>query len=291
MMSFQSLALALFGKIAEKYADSFEPLKYALPKADIKVPLRTYLSVMLLLTFLIYFGTLALTIFLVVYFFKLQLLLAIAYSLFIPFLAAAGVFLWYVFYPFQRSIIRKRNIEVNLPFVITHMSSIAGAGIPPSAIFRLISAFKEYGEVTKELSKIARNMEEFGMDPVRAIREVADRTPSEELRELLLGIVTTTESGGDIKLFLRTMGEQALFEWRIRRERFLQQMSTYAEFYVGVIIAAPLFLIALFAIMGLIQPSIAGYSIIDLTKLGIYLLIPVINLGFLFFLRTIEVEI
>ena len=290
-MNFQSLALAIFGKVVDKNIEFFEPVKHVLPKADIKIPLRTYLSVMLLVTVLTYLAVLAFTVFLVFYVLKVQLLLAIAYSLFIPFLAAAGVFLWYTFYPFQRSMIRKRNIEANLPFVITHMSSIADAGIPPSAIFHLISAFKEYGEVTKELSKIARNMEQFGMDPVRAIREVADRTPSEELRELLLGIVTTTESGGDIKLFLRTMGEQALFEWRIRRERFLQQMSTYAEFYVGIIIAAPLFLIALFAIMGLIQPNIAGYSIMDITKLSIYLLIPAINLGFLFFLRSIEVEI
>jgi flagellar protein FlaJ len=290
-MSFPSLALAIFGKIADKYSTSFEFLKHILPKADIKTPLKTYLSIMFFAIILSYLTTLAFTIYLVLYILKLPPLLATAFLLFIPFLVAAGIFLWFIFYPFQRSMIRRRNIEANLPFVITHMSSIAEAGIPPSAIFHLISAFKEYGEVTKELSKIARNVEEFGMDPVRAIREVANRTPSEKLRELLLGIVTTTESGGDIKLFLKNMGEQALFEWRLRRERFLQQMSTYAEFYVGIIIAAPLFLIALFAIMSLIQPNIGGFSIMDITKLAIYLIIPAINIGFLAFLRTIEVEI
>jgi len=290
-MSFPSLALAIFGKIADKYSTSFEFLKHILPKADIKTPLKTYLSIMFFAIILSYLTTLAFTIYLVLYILKLPPFLATAFLLFIPFLVAAGIFLWFIFYPFQRSMIRRRNIEANLPFVITHMSSIAEAGIPPSAIFHLISAFKEYGEVTKELSKIARNIEEFGMDPVRAIREVANRTPSEKLRELLLGIVTTTESGGDIKLFLKNMGEQALFEWRLRRERFLQQMSTYAEFYVGIIIAAPLFLIALFAIMSLIQPNIGGFSIMDITKLAIYLIIPAINIGFLAFLRTIEVEI
>jgi flagellar protein FlaJ len=290
-MSFPSLALAIFGKIADKYSTSFEFLKHILPKADIKTPLKTYLSIMFFAIILSYLTTLAFTIYLVLYILKLPPLLATAFLLFIPFLVAAGIFLWFIFYPFQRSMIRRRNIEANLPFVITHMSSIAEAGIPPSAIFHLISAFKEYGEVTKELSKIARNIEEFGMDPVRAIREVANRTPSEKLRELLLGIVTTTESGGDIKLFLKNMGEQALFEWRLRRERFLQQMTTYAEFYVGIIIAAPLFLIALFAIMSLIQPNIGGFSIMDITKLAIYLIIPAINIGFLAFLRTIEVEI
>jgi flagellar protein FlaJ len=126
---------------------------------------------------------------------------------------------------------------------------------------------------------------------VRAVREVASRTPSEKFRELLLGLTTTIESGGDIKNFLRVKSEQAMFDWRLKRERFLQQVSTYAEFYVGIMIAAPLFLIALFAVMSMIQPTIRGVSIIDLTKISIYVLIPFINIAFLFFLRSVEVKI
>jgi flagellar protein FlaJ len=280
----------MFGRIADKYAEYFLSVKEALPKADVRIPFRVFMANAFFLTFIAYLVSLAATI-ITLQFFTLPILLAVASVVFVPFLVASVSFVWIVFYPFQKAMIRRRNIEANLPFVIIHMSSIAEAGIPPYAMFRLISAFKEYGEVTKEMSKIARNIESFGMDPMRAVREIADRTPSDELREVLLGIVTTTESGGDIKAYLKAVGEQALFEWRIRRERFLQQMSTYAEFYVGIIIAAPLFLVALFAIMGMIQPTIAGFSILDLTKLSIYLFIPAINVAFLAFLRTIEVEV
>jgi flagellar protein FlaJ len=171
------------------------------------------------------------------------------------------------------------------------MGAVAESGIPPYLIFRLISQFKEYGEVAKEMEKIVRNVDTFGIDPLTAVKEVAERTPSENLKQILLGFVTTTESGGNIKTFLKNVGTQALFEWRIKREKFLQQLSAYAEFYTGLLIAAPLFIIAIFAVMNMIQPTMGGYGILDLMKLCIYVIVPIMNSGFLLFLRGVEIEI
>jgi archaellum biogenesis protein FlaJ (TadC family) len=123
------------------------------------------------------------------------------------------------------------------------------------------------------------------------VREVADKTPSESFKQLLLGFITTTESGGNVKVFLKGASDQALFEWRMKREKFLQQLSAYAEFYTGILIAAPLFIIALFAIMNMISPTLSGYNILDLMKLSIYVILPLMNIIFLVFLRGIEVEI
>jgi flagellar protein FlaJ len=186
---------------------------------------------------------------------------------------------------------RKSNIESNLPFVLTHMGAVAESGVPPYVIFRLISQFEEYGEISKEMGKIVRNIETFGIDPLTAVKEVAEKTPSDAFRQMLLGFVTTTESGGNIKVFLKSAGDQALFEWRVKRERFLQQLSAYAEFYTGVLIAAPLFIIALFSVMSMIQPTIGAFGILDLMKISIYLIVPIINGAFLMFLRGVEVEI
>jgi archaellum biogenesis protein FlaJ (TadC family) len=120
---------------------------------------------------------------------------------------------------------------------------------------------------------------------------VADKSPSESFKQTLMGFVSTTESGGDIKVFLKNAGQQALFDWRIKREKYLQQLSTYAEFYTGLLIAAPLFIIALFAVLNLVQGSFAGYNVLDLMKLTIYLIVPLMNGMFLLFLRGMEVEI
>jgi flagellar protein FlaJ len=171
------------------------------------------------------------------------------------------------------------------------MASIVESGIPPSAIFGLVAKFEEYGELAKEMKKVARNIEVFGLDPLTAIREVAKRTPSKSFKEILNGFVSTIETGGSIVLFLRNAGQQALFEWRMKRERFLGKLSTYAEFYTGILIAAPLFIVALFSVMAIVQPVVGGIHILRLMEISIYFLLPALNVGFLMFLKGTEVAI
>ncbi|MFH7882200.1 MAG: type II secretion system F family protein [Candidatus Aenigmatarchaeota archaeon] len=287
----KGLATRIFGGLVDKYlTDSLNFLKESLQKADIKIPFRVYLSLGLFLSVLLSFISIPISYFFLS-FLGYPIILIAVLLFFIPFLTFLISFFIILFYPHQIISMRKKNIETNLPFVLIHMGSVAESGVPPYMIFKLISYFKEYGEVTKEMEKIVRNIEDFGLDPLSAAREVAKRTPSPALKQVLLGFVSTTESGGNVKEYLKNAGEQALFEWRIKRERFLQQLSTYAEFYTGVLIASPLFIISLFAVMYMIQPTIAGMSILNLMRISVYGIIPVLNIFFLLFLRGVEVEI
>ncbi len=289
MLDYKGVASSFFGSAVDKYPQIFQSVKENLPKSGIKTPFRTYSSTIMLTTFAVYFLSL---IFFVVAFqiMEITMLMRIVYTLFIPVVLAMVAFAVMLYYPSYKGNERNRSIEVNLPFVLTHMGSIAESGIPPYVIFKLIGNFEEYGEIAIEMRKIVRNIDVFGLDPISAVREVAKRTPSEELRQVLMGFVTTTESGGDVKVYLRNAGQQALFEWRQKREKFLQQLSAYAEFYVGILIAAPLFIISLFSVMNLISPNIGGFNLLFLMKLSIYALIPVLNIAFLLFMRGVEVE-
>jgi flagellar protein FlaJ len=206
-------------------------------------------------------------------------------------LAAITVFIIGYFYPIQLAASRRAKIETNLPFVVAHMGAIASSGIPPSAVFKLLSKFKEYDVLAEEMEKIVTNIEVFGLDPVTAMKEVAKRTPSEKFKQILLGFASTIESGGSLKVYLKNMSEQTLFHWRMKREKYLQQLSTYAEFYTGILIAAPLFIISLFSIMNMIEPNLGGVGILQLMRLSIYLLIPILNIAFIFFLSATQVEI
>jgi len=289
-MNYRGYATSIFGSVADKYETSFQTVKEILPKADIKIAYRTYISVAFLTSVIVYVAALVATIIITQLLLKPTVIMLTFYIIFIPVITAAMSFLLFNYYPFNKVSTRRKNIEVNLPFVLTHMGAIAESGVPPQVIFKLMAQFKEYGEVSNEMEKIVRNIDMFGIDPLTAVKEVAEKTPSDSLRQLLYGFVTTTESGGNIKTYLKNAGTQALFEWRMKRERFLQQLSAYAEFYTGLLIAAPLFMIAIFAVMNMIQPTIGGYTILDLMKLSIYAIIPLLNSGFLIFLRGVEVE-
>lgn len=289
-MNFRGFATVLFGGIIDKYGSSFTLIKENLPKANMRTTFRTYMSMMFLFSALVYLASLV-AVAIAFQILQISFILELAYIVFVPFTVAILSIVLFAFYPMQKSGTRKKNIETNLPFVLTHMGAIAESGVPPYIIFRLISEFPEYGEIATEMGKIVRDIDNFGIDPITAVKEVAEKSPSDEFKEVLLGFITTTESGGNVKVFLKSAGEQALFNWRVKRQRFLEQLSAYAEFYTGLLIAAPLFIIALFSVLNQISPNISGYNILDLMKLSIYVVVPIMNGAFLLFLRGVEVEI
>ena len=289
MPGYNAIATVLFGGLVDRIGKNFNFLRDSLPRADVKIPFRTYLSAVFLNTIVVYiFSLLFFTILATFLEIKtLHKILLIGYLPFMIALVAGGVM---VVYPYQKVMGRKKNIDINLPFALTHMGAISQSGVPPYMIFKLLSNFDEYGEIAREMKVLVRNIDTFGVDPLTAVRETAERTPSNELRQILLGIISATESGGDVKTYIKNAGEQAMFGWRLKREKFMQQLSAYSEFYTGILIAAPLFIISLFAVMNMIQPNIGGFDILTLTKLSIYILVPFLNGGFLLFLRGVEVE-
>lgn len=288
--SIKGFATYRFSWLVDKYPDLFSNIKDTLPKANIKITYRTYISLAILASVISTVLGLSAS-FIILTILNFNILMRIVYSTIASFSTGFITFLILILYPTQIAEKRKKNIESNLPFVLTHMGAVVESGIPPYVIFRLISEFKEYGEVSKEMGKIVRNIDTFGIDPLTSIKQVAEDTPSKSLKQALLGFVTTTESGGNIKIFLKSVSEQALFDWRMKREKFLQQLSTVSEFYTGILIAAPLFIISLFAVMNMIQPTIAGFGIFDLIKISTYIVVPVVNILFLLFLEGIEVQI
>jgi len=288
-LSLASVATRIFGSIIEKNEKLLSHVKDYYQKADIKMPFISYASLILFFSLLTFVYVIAFSYF-VFTFFQREPIVSLFYSFFAALLSSIMIFFVGYFYPIQKVSSRKRNIEVNLPFVVIHMGALVEAGLPPYQMFKLISSFEDYGEIAKEFKKIVRNIEQFGLDPLTAIKEVAIRCPSDELQQLLMGFVTTTESGGNIKFYLKTVGEQTLFDYRKRRERYIRTLDMFSELYTGIVISAPLFMIAMLAIMNMIQPTIGGWTIKDLAWLGTYALIPILNIGFILFLFTMEVE-
>lgn len=288
-MGIISILTRVFGPIVEKNEEIFSYLRESFPKSGLNMPFLSYASLTLFFSLLSFFSVFTLSYLLLTRFFS-STLIPLTYAILAGMLSSSLTFTILYFYPSFRVSFRKRNIENVLPFLLIHMGALSECGLPPYQMFKLISKFEEYGEVSKEFKKIVRNIEEFGLDPLTAIKEVANKTPSEELQQLLMGFVTTTESGGNIKLYLKTVGEQTLLDYRKRREKYIRTLDIMSEIYTGIIVASPLFLVAMLAIMSMIQPTLGGFTIRELVWLGTYVAIPIINILFLLILHTMEVE-
>lgn len=290
LSSYKKFAKKYFSWVPKKYPEILKTVESTIPKSGISISPDNYISCVFLTVVIGYLISLSTVMLMLSVLFKLNILVSILLIVFAPVITGVLIFVFGIFYPYQMIAGRCQNIETNLPFALSHMGAIASSGVPPTAIFKLLSEFEEYGVLAEEMEKIVRNIELFGLDPVSAMREVAKRTPSEKFKQLLAGVASTIEGGGNLKTYLKNAGELSLFTWRTRRQKYLQKLSAYAEFYTGLLIAAPLFLISLFSVMNMIQPELGGYNILDLMRISIYVIVPALNLFFVAFLHMTQVE-
>ncbi|MBI2971462.1 MAG: type II secretion system F family protein [Candidatus Aenigmarchaeota archaeon] len=279
-------SLRFFGKIGMKYLSSYvSPLKEEILKSNLNILFELYVGRMLFVSFLAFIAVFVSITAVSTILVGVPLWVAMIGGLIAGTTVGFGVLTVYHSYPYQLLTTKKSDIEGNMPFAINHMAAIASAGVPPSVLFRLMSYVPEYGEIANESKRIVRNVEVFGMDLNTAIKNVANRTPNESFRQFLYGIVSSIETGGDLKRYFEGAAKDALFEYRLKREKYLQTLSTYADFYTAVLIAAPLFFISILAVMALIGGSVLGLSIPDAMRAGIYFLIPLLNVAFIIFIH------
>lgn len=281
-------ANALFGPTVDAYGEYFEDLKTDLRQANIDVLYRTYVSKMFL------YATLA-SIFSIgaglIYGIQngAGILGLIRYTIGLPIVVFIAVFAIMYYFPSNRASKRRKQIDENLPFALNHLGAIATSGIPPSSMFELLNSFEEYGAISDEAGEVSRRVNVFGEDLTTALREIAERSPSDDWAEILYGIVSTVETGGNLESYLQEKADEALFEYNMEREKDIEKLSTYASFYTAILIAAPVFLVVVLAVMNLLGGTIAGYKIRDLMWMGVHVVIPGINALFVIFLSlTVE---
>jgi len=282
----KTIAVTLFGRLADRYSDRFKSLKASILTADLNMLFRTYISMMFFLTMFIFVLSFIATLTISLYM-RIGILGTLAGAVILPVSFSSITFLLYYLYPVTLSQKRKGDIEANLPFAINHMSAIAGSGVPPRIMFKVISKFKEYGDISGEARKITRNVEVFGMDEMTSIKEVASKSPSAEFKDFLQGIISTIQTGGSLKSYLKEESTNALFEYRIKRDKYVQQLSIYADFYTALLIAAPLIFIVMLPILSMMQGDLFGMGITQLINLGMVLLV-FMNIIFLAFLQATQ---
>jgi flagellar protein FlaJ len=283
---YRKISLILFGDLVEKYIESFKPLEPHIKNANMKILLKTWVSILFFSTF-IAFTLSAISIYVVLtYLVQVEAYIYVFSVIFFPVFVGSIVFIIFYLYPVEKERSRQKSIDNNLPFAITHMAAISSSGIPTEFMFELLTGFKEYGEITHDSKLIMRNIKTFGMSSVDAIKDVADRTPAQSFREVLLGIVSTIESGGNMIEYLHGMAEKSLFDYRIKREKYLKTLSTYADIYTALLVAAPLMMLSMLATMSIIGGSVMGMTIDELIMLITWVLLPVLNLAFLAFIHV-----
>jgi len=215
----------------------------------------------------------------------LSVLFGVGASLFV------GVFVIVAFYvyPIYRADSFKRALEDGLPFTTGYMAILAGAGVPPASMIRSLARVDASLPVSDEARTIVRDMELFGADLLSALEASSKRTPSVKFKELLEGFIATIHSGGNLTKYLMERSRQFMRLKRINLKRFADTLGVLAEFYVALLVAGPLILVVMLAVMGMLGGS--GSGLLN-PRLLLYLLtyigIPIGSIMFLILLDMIS---
>lgn len=296
---------ALFGGAADVFGDVFLDLQDDLEQADADVLYRTYVAEMFMGAFLAMFAGIGLATVVSVTYSLPTVFILVAFAV-LPLTLAILVMLGMYLYPAWKARDRARDINRNIPFALNHMSAIAGSGVPPSSLFELLVNFEEYGEISNESDEVVTRVKVFGDDVTTALKDVASKTPSEDLKEVFYGMVSTLETGGDLKDFLDERADRALFDYRMKRQKEIDRLTTFASFYTALLVAAPLFLVTILAVLETIGGGIMGYPIkarcgfvnallggcpMGVIDVGAFVIIPLANIIFIAVLEVTQPEI
>lgn len=279
---YKRLSVAFFGSFAE--SQGFKKLDTQLEAAGMHILTKTYASIILLSTILIFLLSL-ITVLTGLALFQVTGIAFIVFAVTIPIFAALASFAFLFYYPAQRAQSVKKSLENDLPFALAHLSAIASSGISPEHMFELITGFKEYKNISKQASLIVRNIRTFGMSSVSAINNVAETTPSPEFKQILSGISFNIEKGGNLVEYIKQMADKALFDYRIKREKYMKTLSTYADIYAALLVAAPLMMLAVLGILAVIGGEVLGLSIPELITILTFLVLPGLNIAFIMFIH------
>jgi flagellar protein FlaJ len=185
--------------------------------------------------------------------------------------------------PYMRSNAREREINMLLPDAVSFMYALSIGGLNQLEILEAMAkADDTYGEVSMEFRSVVQETEYFDTDYRTALRNRAMETPSDELAQLLTDMLSIINSGGDMTEFLSDKKDKHMRTAKQQQELTLETLELFGEMYMTLSLF-PLLLIIILVIM-----SMLGQAQMILLYATVYLLVPIVGLGFLVLVSTVK---
>ncbi len=182
----------------------------------------------------------------------------------------------------QRARTRGIEIDATMPRTVAFVYALSRSGVPFQSVLRTLSRNQAvYGEAAREFSVAVREMDAFGTDILSALQTTATRTPSSNLEEFTENLASVLSSGQNVSTFLRDQYERFQEEAQAQQRQYLELLSTFAEIYVTVLVAGPLFFVTVLVVVGLVLQDT-----LTLIRLVSYVAIPLATFGFVVYVDS-----
>jgi len=181
-----------------------------------------------------------------------------------------------------------RDIDKRLPSAMSFISAMASADVNIDVIFKELARQPIYGEIRAEAEWITRDTELLGIDILSAIKKATTRTPSKKFQDFMQGVITTSTSGGQLKPYFLIKAEEYEKDSKLEMKSRMETLGLLAETFVTVVVAFPLFLVVILAIMAIVGGNASSTMMI--LYLVVLLMIPLAQFGFVFIIWNSEKE-
>lgn len=283
-MRYLEIAFRFFGKMSETFIEYFPDVRDHLKKARIKYSYQEYFSLALFTSFLTFLMSLPILSLLLSFKFPI-FLFSFLFSITLSMFLAALTFFLFINYPLLVAKSISKRLDTDLPFATLYLSSISSSKLPLHKVLEMFEKFGGKSSVAEEIRRINLDIKSFGLDVNTAIERAIDRIPSKNMQELLWGILSVSQAGGEVDIFLKEKSATFFEEYRRKLYEFAHSLTIYLEVYLTAVIVGTIF----FTVLTSLIAGIAGVSqsIVPLQFLMIAVVIPLISMLFAFIIRSI----
>ena len=292
LSSFQDLAWRTMGRTAKARAAGNQALEESLLKAHMKIRPEEYLSYVLMATLVAAIVGVAIGVGVGIVLFSLlgvSMVLRIVVAFMAILLPPMMTYFILIGSPASKAKSRGRDIDKRIAAAMSFISAMASADVNIDVIFKELSRQKVYGEISQEAAWITRDTELLGSDILTAVKKAAKRSPSSKFQDFLQGVVTTSTSGGQLKPYFLLKAEEYQKENKLVMKSQMETLGMLAESFVTVVVAFPLFLVLIMAIMAIVWSGDPDFMVMMLYVV-VLLMIPISQFGFVFVIWNMSKE-
>lgn len=177
---------------------------------------------------------------------------------------------------------RASKLDMEAPFMAAYVSVMATGGLSPYSSLKRLKGCVLLPHTAKTAKQIEVDVYLKGMDPIAAIEKSAERAPSKEYKEFLMGYVYTLRAGGDVVHYLLTRTEMMFRDLAAKVRIFGERAAMLLESYVAVMILGTLGISIVYLTSIAFQGYWQGGFTAENFLLYSYILVPVISILFLY---------
>ena len=192
----------------------------------------------------------------------------------------------FVVYPLYHGKQNRAEIDSNLVYTAGYMGVLSAGGISIERIFDRVVQVERHPAIRDLAKRLVTDVKVFGLDVVSSLNDVIKHSPSEVFSKLLVGIINTLKTSGDLKGILAFETERLLSTKREQLKKTLNTLLGLGEVYIAGVVMGPVTFIIMITVLSVIGNVAFGISPIMQLNLLVFLGIPMICLVFIVILNS-----